>query len=58
MAESYAPEYWEGTFAWWSKPYNKSVIAEKKRFLTDLIQKVEEMTDVECNSILGILKEK
>jgi len=58
MAESYAPEYWNGAFAWWSEHYIEYVIAEKKRFLTDLIQKVKEMTDVEWNSILEILKEE
>ena len=58
MAKDYAPEYWQGTIIWWSWDIEQDsyVIAEKKRFLTDLIQKVEEMTDKEWNSTLVILK--
>ena len=60
MAKDYAPEYWRGTNSWWDWGYeqNSYVIAEKKRFLTDLIQKVEEMTDKEWNSTIVILKER
>lgn len=60
MAKDYAPEYWRGTISWWSwdNEQDSYVIAEKKRFLTDLIQKVEKMTDKEWNSTLVILKEK
>lgn len=53
-------EYWQGTISWWGWDYEQVsyVIEEKKRFLTDLIQKVKEMTKEEWESILGILKEK
>ena len=62
MAKNYAFEYWGGEYSWWLLYGDDGeidfIISEKKRFLTDLIQKLEEMTDKEFESILVILKEK